>query len=741
MKRHVALHLCIAALLVLLPSAVRADSPRPPSFVNDVIPIFTRLGCNQGACHGKGAGQNGFRLSLRGYAPEQDYVSLTREFEGRRINTAVPEESLLLRKPLGLTPHGGGKLFTTRSRAYQLLLAWLRAKTPGPRSTEPDVRQLQIRPGNGVLKVGEEYPLIVRALYSDGSQREVTWLTRFDSNEEAVASVDADGRVRMIRQGETAIRASFMGQVAVVIVTCPRDTAVPSALFARRNNLIDDHVFRKLAALRIPPSGLCTDAEFLRRAFIDTIGLLPSPDEVRAFLVDNRPDKRARVIDALLDRPEFVDYSADQLADLLQNRKESDHDVRGTKDVRALHEWLRHQVAVNRPWDQLVRDVLTAKGKTTEHPSIGYFIVTVGEEREADRSTVVSSVAQAFLGTRIGCAKCHNHPLEKYTQDDYYHFAAFFSRIRFERKESDQGPTTLLVSAPDPNQNKNRVGVVQPRTGQFLAPQPLDRARMVIKPGDDPRIALAAWITDPKNEAFSGAMVNRLWKHFLGVGLVEPVDDLRATNPPTNPELWVALSREFTAHHYDLKHLIRLILNSRTYQLSAATCPANEQDARFCSHYQVRRLPAEVLLDAVSQATGVPERFSGYPAGIRAQQLPDPSVRSYFLNTFGRPQRITACACERDNEVNMPQLMHLIGGSTLSDKIHARGGRLQKLLLAETPAQRVIEELYVATLSRQPSEREQAVVKRFLAQGDKREEVFADVFWALLNSKDFVFNH
>jgi len=738
MRSTVVMRVGLAVVFALAADSVRAA---PPSFVNDVIPIFTRLGCNQGACHGKGAGQNGFRLSLRGYAPEQDYLSITREFEGRRISTPVPENSLLLRKPLGLTPHEGGKLLTRHSREYQGLLDWLRSGTPGPKPGEPEVSRLEIAPDHKLLQVGQEQPLLVRAQYSNGHWRDVTWLARFDSNEPAIATVDAAGKVRMVRQGETAIRASFMGQVAVTIVTCPRDTAVRPELLAKRNNFIDDHVMRKLAALRIPPADLCTDAEFVRRVFLDTIGLLPTGDEARAFLADKRLNKRTRLIDALLQRPEFVDYWTAQLADLLQNRKESDHDVRGFKGVRALHEWLRRQVAANRPWDEIVRDVLTATGTTTANPAVGYFVVNVGEQREADRSPIVSSVAQAFLGTRIGCAQCHNHPLEKYTQDDYYHFAAYFSRIRMERREPQQGPSTLIVSAPDPNQNKNPVGVVQPRTGQFLAPRPLDCSASTVKSKDDPRAQLARWITDPHNAFFSGAMVNRLWRHFLGVGLVEPVDDLRATNPPTNPELWAALQKEFVTHRYDLRHLMRVILQSRTYQLSANTCPAKDKDSRFYSHYYVRRLPAEVLLDAICQSTGVPEHFDGYPAGVRAQQLPDPSVPSYFLTAFGRPNRITACACERDNDVSMPQLLNLVSGGSLREKIHAPDGRLNELLRAKTQADRIIDQLYFTTLSRPPTVKERSLVMSYLTQGDRPEEVFADLFWALLNSKNFTFNH
>jgi hypothetical protein len=715
----------------------------PPSFLHDVMPLFTRMGCNQGACHGKGAGQNGFRLSLRGYAPEQDYQWLTREFEGRRVSAAAPEESLLLRKPLGQAAHEGGKLFSAGSRSHRVFLDWLKAGMPGPRPNEAELSKIEVLPGNRVLRPEQEQQLLVRATYADGRVRDVTWLSKFDSNDAGMAEVDADGLVRIRRHGETSVRAAFGGLVAVVVLTAPHEQAVEPARLAGRNNLIDEHVFNKLAALRIEPSGPCSDAEFQRRAFLDTIGILPTPAEVRAFLADVRPDKRARLIDGLLQRPEFVDHWALQLGDLLQNRKERDHDVRGTKGVRAFHDWLRKQVASNRPWDELARDVLTATGSANDNPAVGYYVVTVGEHGDASRSEVVASVAQAFLGTRIGCAQCHNHPLEKYTQDDFYHFAGFFSRIRMERQDQKSGkPTILHVRGKDAKEPeaKSPVGVVQPRTGQFLRPQPLDRSAVAVKPGDDPRMALAAWVTDPKNEYFSGAMVNRLWRHFLGVGLVEPVDDLRASNPPTNPELWQALEREFVTHRYDMKHLMRLILTSRTYQLSSATRPSNRTDTRFYSHYYARRLPAEVLLDALSQATGVPDSFPGYPLGIRAGQLPDPTLKSYFLSLFGRSERVTACACERNGEVTMPQLLHLQNGDSVVQKIRAGDGRLSKLLKAGTPDAAVVEELFLATLSRPPTEAERAAVQKALADG-ARDEVLRDLFWALLNSKEFSFNH
>jgi hypothetical protein len=533
----------------------------------------------------------------------------------------------------------------------------------------------------------------------------------------------------------------LLTEVAVAVVAVPHERRVDAKRYASANNFIDTHVFSKLEDLCIEPSDLCTDEEFIRRLFLDACGILPSPVEARTFLSDTRPDKRSRLIEDVLARAEFTDYWTLQLADLLQNRRERDHDVRGVKGVRQFHAWLRRQVAENRPWDAITRDVLTATGSNADHPAVGYFIVTVGEHRHGENSEAPESVAHAFLGTRIGCARCHNHPLERFTQDDFYHFAAFFSRVKLDRKDSKSGPTVLRISHPDTDQNSKPVGVSQPRTGQFMKPRPLDRSEVEVKPGEDPRQALARWITDSTNDYFAGALVNRIWRHYLGVGLVEPVDDLRATNPPTNPELWRALQAEFVARKFDLRALMRVILNSRTYQLSSTTRGGNETDDRFHSHYYARRLPAEVMLDAICDATGLPEKFDGYPYGVRAVQVPDPGANSYFLRTFGRPDRVTACACERGADVSLAQVLHLIGGQA-TDKVASGDCWLNKLVASEKDDDIVLDELLLRTLARKPSQSERAALRRALAaaRDTNREGVYRDLFWAILNSKDFLFN-
>lgn len=763
-------------------SVVRAaEIPEQPSFQHDVVPVLTRFGCNMGACHGKLAGQNGFRLTLRGYAPELDHRYIVREEGGRRINLAQPERSMLLLKPTGAMPHGGGKLIETGSPAYQVLLNWIKSGAPAPLADEPAVARLEIAPPAQTLSAGQSQSLTVTAHYTDGRTRDVTWLAKFESNDASVVSVTPEGRATAERHGETAVRVAFMDQVEIATLTIPYENAVDDAWYAERRNVIDEHVFNKLKSLRIEPSPAASDEAFLRRVYLDTIGTLPTPDEARAFLIDTDPARRAKLIDQLLERPEFVDFWTLQLADLLQNRKERDHDVRGSKGVRQFHAWLHQQVAANRPWHELAREVLTASGSVSDHPAVGYFVVTVGE-RQAPESEVADSVAQAFLGTRIGCAKCHNHPLEKYTQDDYYHFVAFFARVALDRKDPKEGATELWI-ADEHARNLKRsilarqkqvaelrstssdaqkleqlereiadlqkqydnhlaqpIQVRQPRTGEMMVPQPLDRSPVELPPSVDPRAKLVDWMTRPDNEYFAGAMVNRLWKHFFSVGLVEPVDDLRATNPPSNPALWTALIGEFKQNNYNLKHVMRLILNSRAYQLASDTRPTNAADTRYYSHYYARRLPAEVMLDAISHTTGVPDQFQGYPIGVRAIQLPGPQVDSYFLSLFGRSDRVTACACERNGDVTLPQLLHLQNGDSIVNKLHDGQGRLHQLLEQQSDNEKVMEELFLSTLIRLPRDTERAAVHEALATGDRRE-VFHDLFWALLNSKEFAFNH
>ncbi len=530
--------------------------PVAPSFRQDILPILTRTGCNAGGCHGKLAGQNGFRLSLRGYAPDWDYDWLTKEVNGRRINLAFPEQSLLVRKPTGDVAHEGGSKFRQDSRYYRKLVDWIAARAPGPIADEPDSARLEILPGDREMQPGETQQLLVRAHYADGRVRDVTWLAQFFSNDEATLAVKPDGLVKALRCGEGSVRVHFQGQVAVISFTMPFDRPVAPEEFAARQNALDDPIFAKLQKLRLPPSGPCSDATFLRRAFLDTTGTLPTPEEVTAFLADPQPDKRVRLVDALLERPEWVDFWTLQFADLLQNRVERDHDVRGAKGVRAFHQWLRSEMAANRPWDQLAREIILARGDVISQPQVGYFVTLIGEKRNVEESELPDAVAQAFLGTRIGCARCHNHPLEKYTQDDFYHFAAFFAKVALDRAKPETGATKLDVGSAEELQQRGELekqavrlkkltsaggeekeieqarkrveetqrrvdelaarppGVNQPRTGQRLEPpdarpRGLDVRARAATPGSSSSSGCL------KSENFSGAMVNRLVEAFL----------------------------------------------------------------------------------------------------------------------------------------------------------------------------------------------------------------------------------
>ena len=781
---HATLTVKVGDLSAKVPVTVASFSERTvPSFKQDVLPILTRNSCNMGGCHGKLAGQNGFRLSLRGYAPVWDYAWIAREVNGRRLDFGFPESSLLLTKPSGVLPHEGGVRFRPDSRPWNVIREWIAARAPGPQSDESDAESLEVLPGERIMAIGETQQLLVRAKYADGRVRDVTWLAKFFSNDDATISVKPSGLVTPLRSGEGAVRVHFQGLVSVVSFTVPYPNTVPNEVYTAEQNVLDGPLFQKLQMLRLPPSGPCTDETFLRRAFLDAAGILPTSNEFTAFQADRNIDKRAKVIESLLQRPEFVDYWTLQLADLLQNRKERDHDVRGAKGVKAFHMWLRAQLAANRSWSDIAREVLLVKGDVVKQPQAGYFVTTIGEFNKVEESELPDSVAQSFLGIRIGCARCHNHPLERYTQDDFYHFAACFSKVNLDRKNPQGGATSVSQTSRDEREQQKRLadaatklaeaclastsdeektkqianqkreldeqtkrlkeiqdrapGVNQPRTNKFMIAQPLDRSELMFQIGEDPRVPFVSWMLASEN--FSGAMVNRLWKHFFAVGLVEPVDDLRASNPPSNPALWKVLNDEFRSHNYDLKHMVRLILNSRAWQLDSSTTSENKNDTRFYSHYNAKRLPSEVLLDAIAAATDVPNSFIGYPIGLRAMQLADSNADSYFLTLFGRSDRVTACACERKQEVTLPQLLHLSNSEDLVASIRNADGRLASLLLDSSTAT-LTDEIFLSTLSRLPSETERSTITATLST-DNIDLVMADLFWALLNSKEFAFNH
>jgi hypothetical protein len=718
---------------VAVPLRVEHAGVKPPiSFRNEVIAAFNVAGCNMGACHGTPNGKNGFKLSLRGYDPDADFLQLTRDMNGRRTNLLQPDLSLILLKGAGRVPHEGGQRFAVGSFWYEVVRQWI-AEGMQLEDSQRAARleRLEVLPGSRTLIwPGQTQQLTVLGYFSDGSRRDVTLLSVFTSSDETVATVDRQGLVRFRAPGEVAILVRYLETMVTVRLALLR----PDPQFAwpnvPENNFIDRLVFAKLKRLQIPPSELCTDAEFIRRVYLDVCGILPTADEVRAFLDDKSADKRQKLIDRVLERPEYADFWTLKWADVLRASRK-------TMQIDGVHKfqaWLRSQIAANRPWNELLKELLTASGSTYANPAANYYRVA------RDPASLAETTAQLFLGIRLQCAKCHNHPFERWTQDDYYGLAAFFARVKLkndplnERRPDKPAPAAEHVYV-------DRSGeVIHPRTNQPVRPKFLGGEAIQQENGDR-RMALANWLASPDNPFVARALVNRIWFHLFGRGIVEPPDDFRDSNPASNDELLDALAREFVAHGYDAKHIIRLILNSRTYQLSAQTNDRNQEDNKYFSHCYPKLLPAEVLLDAISQATGVPERFAGLPSGTRAVQLPDGEVNHVFLKTFGQPARELACECERESESNLAQALQLINGPTIHQKLREPNNRIGQLLAKNLSPQQIVEELYLSTLSRRPEPSEvQAALQHVQNSSDKRR-AWEDVHWALLNAKEFLFRH
>jgi hypothetical protein len=706
---------------------VRAmDRPASVDFATEVIPALTRAGCNQGACHGTPSGKNGFRLSLRGYLPDQDHDSLTREVLGRRIDPQHPEESLILRKATGAVPHEGGIRFRPDGHLYHLLRDWVAAGAPPSPSAAPRLVRLEVFPPQRLLEAPHDsQQLAVTAVFGDGSRRDVTALARFSVSDPEAAEVAPDGRVTFLKAGEVTVLAGFLSEIATARLTCLR--AVPGFVWKApaAQNFVDRAVFHKLQVLRIPPSDLCSDAEFVRRVTLDVCGLLPTPDETRRFLADQAPDRRSRLIDRLLERPEYADCWALKWIDRLgcNNR------FVGQRGAYSYRQWIWDQVNANVQMDQFVRALLTASGPSYAQPAASFY------RRIRDPQSRVEAVAQLFLGVRIGCARCHNHPAERWTQDDYYGLAAFFSRVRYR-----DGPFFLGKYNKEETVWLDRTGeVLHPRSGRVMVPKLLGGPEVAVADDHDRRAALAAWVTAPDNPYFARVAVNRLWYHLMGRGIVEPVDDFRESNPPCNPELLDALAADFVAHQFDVKHTLRTILNSATYQLSSTANRLNEQDATYCSHYRVRQLPAEQLLDAICQVTGVPERFKGVVLGTRASQLPDGELLHPFLKAFGRPARAIECECERESDATLEQALLLEGGRLIQDRLRSDEGLPARLAASTLTPEALADELFLATLCRQPSAKERRLVAGRLAVDRRRG--LEDVLWALLNHREFLFQH
>lgn len=709
-----------------LPVKVARCKEDPPiSFRLDVMPVFMKAGCNTGSCHGAARGKDGFRISLFGFDPEGDHYRLTREMSGRRLNLAVPAESCLMEKSVGAVPHTGGKRFEAGSELYGTLNRWLEAGVPNDDVSKlPKVVAVELYPRNGVLDgQGSTQQMTVRAKYSDGSDRDVTKLAVFLTNNEGSAAVNDAGLVTAGARGEAFVMARFETYtVGSQFIVLPKGLkfAYPTE---SEGNYIDALVAAKLKKLRIAPSGVCTDEIFLRRVYLDIVGVPPTVAEYERFMASPAPDKRAKLVDELLGRKEFAEIWVSKWAELLQIRS----NINGQVNYKAMflyYNWLVEKLSKNTPMDEMVQELLGANGGTFKNPPTNFY------QNTTDTLALTENVAQVFMGMRIQCAQCHNHPFDRWTQNDYYGFAAFFAQIG--RKQSDDYRETIVF-------NSGGGEVAHPVGGRVMKPKYLGGEEPDVA-GKDRRIVLAKWLASPQNPWFATSFANRVWAHFTGVGIVEPVDDFRVSNPASNPELLEELGKRFTASKYDLKQLVRDICNSRTYQRSTQRNPTNEQDERNFAHAQIRRIKAESLLDAIGSVTDTKEKFQGLPLGARAVQIADGGSSTYFLTTFGRATRETVCSCEVKMEPTLSQALHLLNGDTVNAKIQ-QGGLIPKLLASKKYPEERIMELYVRSLTRRPTREELDKLSPLIAEGTNQTQALGDIFWALLNSREFLFNH
>ena len=699
----------------------QSQTPRSVGFERDVMPVLTKSGCNTGSCHGAARGKDGFRLSLFGFDPLGDYQRITREIGIRRINLAVPEQSLMLLKATGAVQHTGGKKIEPGSKHYNTLLAWLQAGAPADAARPPAVTKVDLYPNQAVMEgEGAQQRLVAVATYADGTQRDVWDLAGFTTNNERTAAVAFDGRVTSGVRGEAFVMARFdTHTVGTQVLGLP--SGLQFQFKPSGGNYIDDLVDAKLLKLRLPASGLCTDEEFLRRATVDITGLLPTEQETTAFLASTDPNKRSALIETLLSRKEFSEIWAMKWADLLMIKSKNEVSY---KAAYLYYNWLINQIASNTPIDKIVREMLSATGGTFQNPATNFYQV------EQDRLKMSENVAQVFMGIRTQCAQCHNHPFDRWTMDDYYGFAAFFAQVG--RKQSEDYRQILVFNGGGGEVNHPVGGrVVKPK---FLGGTEPESA------GKDRRALLAEWITSNDNPFFAKSVANRIWAHFTGVGVVDPVDDFRASNPASNPELLNTLGAKLIEYKYDTKQLVRDICNSQTYQRSTSPLPDNEQDLRNYSHATVRRIPAENLLDCISQVTETKEKFRGLPLGARAVQIADGATSNYFLTTFGRSARTTVCAEEATTDPSLSQALHLINGGTISGKIN-QGGMLAAWKQEGLTPEAIIDRIYVRCLSRKVTEPERARLMQLISESANPDQGMHDVFWAILNSREFIFNH
>ena len=694
------------------------------SFRNHVMPVLTKLGCNQGACHGAAAGKNGFKLTLRGYDPELDYQVLTRQSLGRRINKIEPAKSLILLKGTMAIGHGGGKRMDVDSLEYRVLSEWIAAGLVAPSESDAHLKNIEVTTDN---LANNEVQLRVKANYDDGHSEDVMRWVKYSVADASVASVDEMGKVKLIGHGESAVTAQYQSAVAFTRVANAFPHKIAPAVFANspKYNYVDELVLRKLQRLNIAPSGQANDSEFIRRAYLDAAGILPTAQEVNDFLNDSSSDKRAKLINALLDREEHVDYWTNKWDDLL---------LVSTLKINnnamwSFHNWIRRSIQTNKPWDKFVREIITASGNTLENGAANYFVI------HKEPTDLNENLSQAFLGMSITCARCHNHPLEKWTQKQYFEMANLFGRVAL--KNGVRAGDVSVYTSPTGE-------VVLPRLNKPLPPRPLDGEAIPFE-GQDRREHLANWLTSPTNPYFARSLVNRVWKNFMGRGLVEAVDDMRATNPPSNEELLAALTKDFIEHKFDMKHLMRTIMNSAAYQRASEANATNAKDEKYYSKYIIKRLPAEVMLDALSQVTNVPTMFPDFAPGTRAIQLPDSRINQYFLKVFGKPPRVATCECERSSEPTVQQALHIINGETLNQKLRTPGGFVDNVVKLGLPDAMLIEHLYLSAFARKPSEKEitnlVAALKTNRTDAMARRQAVEDVVWAVLTSKEFLFNH
>jgi hypothetical protein len=696
------------------------------NFTNDVIPILTKAGCNSGGCHGKSTGQNGFCLSLLGFEPEQDYDALVKDGRGRRLFPASPEESLFLKKAIGQPAHGGGQRLTEDSRDYQVLRRWIGQGMPKGKPTDPKVDRIEVAPRERILTGTTQQQVRVVAYYSDGSAQDVTRQAEYKSQQPDILKVEPTGTIHTLdRTGEGAVMIRYMGLVDVAKITVPFNHNVPASAYAhfKPRNYIDERMLEKWKKLGIAPSPVSSDEVFIRRAFIDATGTLPRPQEVTEFLADASPDKRDRLVDAVLGRPQYADYWACMWGDLLRNKREGEEQKRGTFAFAA---WIRNCFEQNMPYDQFVREILTAQGEVGDNPAVNWY------RHVRNQIHLVNDTSQLFLGTRVSCANCHHHPYEKLSQDDYWGFAAFFQRVG--KKQGD-------VAADQAVFVQKTGETSQPRSGKKMKPKGINGPEYEYVAGEDPRKLLVDWMTAPENPYFAKAIANRMFASLMGVGLVNAVDDMRVTNPPSNPALLEDLAKDVIAHKFDLKHLIRTIMKSQTYGLSSDPTPFNATDRQNFARYRTKRLSAEVLLDAVSAVTGSQEKFPGLPLGTRAIELPDQAVSSYFLLAFGRSGRETPCECERSYAPNLAQILHLMNSPEIQGKIASDKGTVAQLLGSKKSNEDVIEALYLAGFSRKPTGPELKDATASIAAAPNRKAAVEDFMWLVLNSKEFLFNH